>query len=148
MGNGLITSFYEAKDLKKLPVFSELNKASSWTSPEFNMDTDKVNGLLSKENKGFALQFEGFIQIDQPGKYTFSTQSDDGSRLFIDDKKVVDNDGNHGVEEAAGSTTLTEGKHKIRVEYYNSDGGFWLDAFYKGPGLTKQLIPADKLFIK
>jgi hypothetical protein len=147
-GNGLVASFYEAKDLKKLPVFSELNNAVTWTSPEFNIDTDKVNGLLKNDNKGFALQFDGFIQIDKAGKYTFSTQSDDGSRLFIDDKKVVDNDGNHGVEEAAGSTTLTEGKHKIRVEYYNNDGGFWLDAFYKGPGLTKQLIPADKLFTK
>jgi hypothetical protein len=148
MGHGLTTRYYEEKDLTKLPVFSELSKKGSWISPEFNMDTDKINGLLGKENKGFALEFEGFIQIDRPGKYTFSTQSDDGSRLFINDKKVVDNDGNHGVLEATGTIVLTEGKHKIRVEYYNNDGGFWLDTFYKGPELTKQLIPADKLFLK
>jgi hypothetical protein len=42
---------------------------------------------------------------------------------------------------------LKQGKYPVRVEFYNGFGGFWLDAFYKGPGIPKQLIPADKLFI-
>jgi hypothetical protein len=66
----------------------------------------------------------------------------------VDGKQVVDNDGNHGVQEKTGSVDLKAGKHAIKVEYYNNGGGFWLDAFYKGPGVTKQLIPADKLFVK
>uniref|UniRef100_UPI003F707659 PA14 domain-containing protein n=1 Tax=Dyadobacter sp. TaxID=1914288 RepID=UPI003F707659 len=98
--------------------------------------------------ESFAIRFEGFIQIDNAGKYTFSTQSDDGSKLFIGGKEVVNNDGNHGVQEETGSMELKAGKHPIRVEFYNNGGGFWLDAFYKGPGLAKQLIPADKLFVK
>ncbi len=44
---------------------------------------------------GYALRFTGEIQIDQAGKYTFFTSSDDGSRLYIDNQLVVDNDGVH-----------------------------------------------------
>ena len=148
MGNGLSTIFYQGKDLVKIPDFNKLKKEASWMSSEFTIDRDQINKLLENKDAGFALQFTGFIQIDTPGKYTFATQSDDGSKLFIDGKEVVDNDGNHGVMEENGSVDLTAGKHLIRVDYYNNGGGFWLDAFYKGPGLTKQLIPADKLFIK
>lgn len=146
--NGLTTTFYQGRELAKLPQFATLKKRTSWVSPEFNINRDQINGLLQKGNESFALQFTGFIQIDTPGKYTFSTQSDDGSKLFINGKEIVDNDGNHGVMEETGSVELTAGRHAIRVEYYNNGGGFWLDAFYKGPGLTKQLIPADKLFVK
>jgi hypothetical protein len=146
--NGLNTSFYQGAGWDKLPVFENLKPSANWKSNEFFMDTDQINKWIKKDNSCFALKYEGFIQIDNPGKYTFWTQSDDGSKLFIDGKKVVDNDGNHGVEEASGSVVLTEGKHAIRVEVYNNDGAYWLDAFYRGPGVAKQLIPADKLFIE
>ncbi|TLU98855.1 alkaline phosphatase family protein [Dyadobacter luticola] len=146
-GNGLTATFYQGNDLTKLPDFSKMKKGASWISPEFGLVRDDINKLLSG-NESFAVRFEGFIQIDQPGKYLFTTQSDDGSKLFVDGKEVVDNDGNHGVQEETGTVELTAGKHPIRVEYYNNGGGFWLDAFYKGPGVAKQLIPADKLFVK
>ena len=100
MGNGLNTTFYQGKDLTKVPVFTTLKKGSSWISPEFNINRDQINGMLEKGNSSFALQFSGFIQIDTAGKYTFATQSDDGSKLYIDGKEVVNNDGNHGVQEA------------------------------------------------
>jgi hypothetical protein len=147
-GNGVITTFYQGNDLRKLPDFTQLKKGKTWTNAEFGMEREQINKLLEKGNDSFVLQFEGFIQIDTDGKYQFSTQSDDGSKLFVDGKQVVDNDGNHGVQEKTGSVDLKAGKHAIKVEYYNNGGGFWLDAFYKGPGVTKQLIPADKLFVK
>ncbi len=47
-----------------------------------------------------------------------------------------------------GSISLELVSHKITIDYHNQAGGAWLDAFYKGPGIPKQIIPADKLFIK
>jgi len=147
-GNGLATTFYQGDELNKLPEFNMLKKGSSWISPEFSINRDQINSLLARDNASFALQFSGFIQIDTAGRYTFTTQSDDGSKLYVDGKEIVNNDGNHGVMEETGTVELSVGRHPIRVSYYNNGGGFWLDAFYKGPGLTKQLIPADKLFIR
>ncbi|RYF99136.1 MAG: hypothetical protein EOO02_17525, partial [Chitinophagaceae bacterium] len=60
----------------------------------------------------------------------------------------VDNDGDHGVIERSGSVNLSKGKHAIVIEYFNGGGGYWIDAFYQGPGIPKQLIPASTLFIK
>jgi len=147
-GNGLKTTFYKnvGKNLTKLPSFESLKADSSWINPEINVDIEQITNMLDGENAPFALTFEGMIEIDNPGRYTFSIQSDDGGNLFINEKKVVDNDGNHGVIENAGSIELSAGMHPIRVEFFNNGGGFWIDAFYKGPDVTKQIIPPNKLF--
>ncbi|CAG5005366.1 Phosphopentomutase [Dyadobacter sp. CECT 9275] len=147
-GHGLTTTFYEGNELKEIPDYGKLKKGQSWVSQEVGTNTEQISSLFKNGNSSFALKFEGFIQIDKEGEYLFSTSSDDGSMLYIDGQKVVDNNGNHGVMEETGTIKLTAGKHAIRVEFYNNGGGFWLDAFYKGPGIAKQLIPADKLFLK
>ena len=43
----------------------------------------------------FAIDYNGRFWIDQPGRYTFALRSDDGSRLFLDDVPVIDNDCQH-----------------------------------------------------
>jgi hypothetical protein len=147
-GNGLNVSFYPAKALDKLPDYSKLKKGTAWVSPEFTIDRDKIGSLVKEDNPCYALQFSGFIQIDEPGDYIFTTNSDDGSKLYIDNQLVVDNDGDHGVEQKKGAVKLTAGKHAIRIDHFNVQGNYWLDAFYQGPGVPNQLIPADKLFLK
>ncbi len=49
--------------------------------------------------------------------------TDDGSKLFIDDIEVVNNDGNHGTIEQSGKAALKKGYHKISVTYFDSGGG-------------------------
>ncbi|HEX5026002.1 MAG TPA: alkaline phosphatase family protein [Agriterribacter sp.] len=147
-GNGLAVSYYRGKEWKRLPVLTKMAPAKKWASHEFHIEENQVNPLLEKDNPCFGLSFDGYIQVDTPGEYRFFTQSDDGSKLFIDDHKVVDNDGDHGVKESAGETTLEAGRHKIQVAFFNAAGGYWLEVFYKGPGIAKQVVPADKLYMK
>ncbi|GAB4560973.1 MAG: hypothetical protein Tsb0020_08130 [Haliangiales bacterium] len=66
----------------------------------------------------FAIRFIGMISVPATGQYDFRVNSDDGSRLYIDGKLVVDNDGQHAPRAREGSITLTEGTHDIVVEYY------------------------------
>lgn len=148
MGNGLTVDLYRGKDWKSLPVFSNLKAEKSFVAPEFSVSQEPVTALVKSGQETFGVVYSGFLQIDQPGEYNFYTQSDDGSILYIDNKKVVDNDGGHGVIEAGGSVTLDQGRHAIRVEYFNASGGYWLDVFYKGPGTPRQLIPANKLYLR
>ena len=130
-----------------IPPFAELTPDKTWISPEFNLSKAQLQPLLKKDSSTFAVAMEGYIDIDVAGEYTFYTQSDDGSQLFVKDQKVVDNNDSHGVIERSGKIYLAQGRHPIRVNYFNEMGGFWLDAFYEGPGLVKQLIPAGKLFL-
>jgi len=146
-GNGLHVQFYTGKDWKYVPVFKDLTPFKVWNAYEFALNREQVLSILGKGNATFGIVFNGYLQIDKEGVYTFYNSSDDGSKLFVDSTEVVNNDGDHGVVERSGSIKLSAGRHPIRIEYYNGEGGFWLDAFYKGPGVYKQLIPADKLFL-
>lgn len=146
--NGLRVQLYKGKDWKYLPLFKDLTPFKEWNTYEFAFNREQILPLLDAENSTFGAIFNGYLQIDNPGEYTFYNSSDDGSKLFVDNQEVVNNDGDHGVIERSGSIKLNTGKHAIRIEFYNGNGGFWLDAFYKGPGIYKQLIPADKLFLE
>lgn len=147
--NGINVSFYRGKNWSALPIFKNEKVVSQWTADEIQADTEQIQKLLIPGDRPtFGLVYETYLQVDKDGKYNFYLQSDDGSKLYVDGQKVVDNDGGHGVIEKEGSIDLTSGRHALTVEFFNNGGGFWIDAFYKGPGIPKQVIPADKLFKK
>ncbi|NLI37419.1 MAG: sulfatase-like hydrolase/transferase [Bacteroidales bacterium] len=144
--NGVNVAFYQGGNWNSLPSFKDEKSESRWTADEIHVDNKQIAGLLRPGNSIFGLVYSTFIQIDEPGTYHFFLQSDDGSKLYIDGSKVVDDDGAHGLIEREGSVELTKGRHALTVEFFNAGGGFWIDAFYQGPGIPKQIIPADKLF--
>lgn len=144
--NGVNVSYFTGRNWKKLPSFDKLAPSKKWKSYEITTDESIVRPLLEKDNATFGLVYEGYLQIMHAGNYRFFTQSDDGSKLYINNQLVVDNDGDHGTRERSGSIALNEGMHKIKVEFFNGIGGFGLETFYKGPGIPKQLIPANRLF--
>ena len=47
----------------------------------------------------FSVRWRGVVHCPTAGAYQFSTNSDDGSQLFIDGQLVVDNSGSHGMRE-------------------------------------------------
>lgn len=105
-----------------------------------------LGGELRQEQ--VALLLESHIEIEEAGTYDFYTNSDDGSRLYVDGKLVVDNDGDHGVMERRGEIELSPGRHLIRVVYFNGGGGHHLDVKFQGPKYPKQIVPANLLFRK
>jgi mono/diheme cytochrome c family protein len=107
------------------------------------IDGFKLTPKKQIQNIGF--RFTGFIKIPQDGLYTFYSYSDDGSRLSIDGKLVVDNDAIHGPEEKKGSAELKSGDHIIQVAYFNAGAGAELKVSMEGPGLPKQEIPGPLL---
>jgi hypothetical protein len=80
------------------------------------------------------------------GVYGFFTDSDDGSRLFVDDELVVDNDGLHGSKEVKGIAPLAAGYHALRVQFFQKSGGRDLKVLIQQPNGGKQPIPASMLF--
>jgi hypothetical protein len=145
-GNGLRAAFYPGEGWTKIPDFAKMKAANEWLSLEINFQQAQVLPWLPNGQDGFGIVLSGYLQVDEPGEYTFSLRSDDGSKLFINNRQVVDNDGSHGLQERSGTVKLEKGRVALRAEYFNASGGYWLDAYYRGPGLAKQLIPANKLF--
>ena len=126
----------------------------NWDSiPNFSSFKSKKEGTLSNyslspkvENEYFGFEFTGYIKISKDEVYAFYTDSDDGSKLFIGDNLVVDNDGLHGVVEKRGLIPLAAGYHPIRVSYFNKTGGLDLKVYIEYKGMKKQLITDDMLF--
>ncbi len=99
-----------------------------------------------KRTDKFAFEFTGYIKIERDGVYHFYAESDDGSVVFLDDIKVVDNDGDHGTVEKEEKAALKKGYHKLTVRYFDSGGGNALKISLRPEGGVKSEIPATSLF--
>lgn len=86
----------------------------------------------------FGIRFRAQLLIKQAGKFTFQLGSDDGSRLIIDGKTVVDNDGIHPYETQSGAVELTADWHDVQLDFIQGGGEWVLTAEIEGPGVTRQ----------
>jgi len=100
-----------------------------------------------KKKDRFANRFSAMIETPKRGKYTFYVTSDDGSRIYINGKLVVNNDGLHGMSEKKGTVSLSPGLHSIVLTYFDNGGGDGLKVHWSGPGFKKKKISADSLSI-
>ena len=135
--SGLEYEYYEGP-WERLPDFTTIKPVKTGVVADFDLSP-------RSQDEHFAFRYRGFIRLPQDGVYSFHTASDDGSRLYIGDTLVVDNDELHGMVEKSGQIALAAGLHSITVTYFNCTGGRELKVSYSGPGGDKQSIPAALL---
>jgi len=134
--------FYPSADNVAIETLTKMTPKASGVVPEIVMNVPQ-----KKQGDKFALRFTGMITATKSGKYTFFTASDDGSRLYIGEELVVNNDGLHGMSEKSGSIDLPAGSHPIIVTYFDNGGGDGLNVNWQGPGFGKRKIAPDSLTI-
>ncbi|MCR6643025.1 MAG: Ig-like domain-containing protein [Sporocytophaga sp.] len=137
--SGLDYSYYEGS-WSSIPDFSILTAVKTGTISNFDLTP-------RNRNDNFAFRFKGFVNVPADGLYTFYTDSDDGSNLYIGNELVVDNDGLHGAgTHASGVVALKAGKHAVTVNFFEQGGDESINVYYESSGITKQLIPSASLF--
>jgi cytochrome c553 len=138
--NGVNYAYYEG-DWALLPDYTAIRPVATGTTSAFDLS-------VRERDDQFSIRYTTFVRIpsSSTGSYTFYTSSDDGSALLVDGQKVVDNDGLHGTQEASGSISLSEGWHRIVVEYFEQGNGEALSVSWKGPDFAKEPIPANRLY--
>jgi hypothetical protein len=124
-----------------LPDFEKLEPSKSGITYQISLKGLEIPA------QNFALVFSAYIQIDQGGEFFFYTNSNDGSQLFINNIRVVDNDGEHGAKEMSGRIHLAAGRHPIKVTYFQSGGSKVVTVYYKGPGIERKMIPGSVLYL-
>ncbi len=115
------TIYYIPIDTYELPNFKKLKPAGTVYATTLNVPTQAFTaGFPGVTNRieWFAIDYEGDFFIDKPGSYMFDLTSDDGSVLYIDGKRIIDNDGVHQTLSVRGAAKLTHGVHHMRLSYF------------------------------
>jgi hypothetical protein len=137
--NGLSYRYFEGV-WDRLPDFSTLQPVRQG----FVYDFDFV-AIPAREDR-FAIRYQTLVEIPSNGQYTFYLASNDGSKLYINDQLLVDNDGAHSRREKSAAVDLVAGRAAMTIEYFEIGGMQELQVLYEGPGLAKQVLPPDRMF--
>ena len=106
---------------KRLPDFRKRKSVGTIYTTSLNVppqEFDRGFPGVTERFEWFAIDFAGRFWIQNPGDYSFSLTSDDGSKLYLDNRLVIDNDGTHPAETKSATVNLDGGIHDIRVSYF------------------------------
>ena len=151
MKPGLIGSYYEIEPLPE--DATEFPEVAADVEPdlvrveeriEVESTAEQFNGTGLYDH--FLVRFVGKVRAPKAGTYQFHVESDDGSRLKINGKTVVDNGGLHGMNEVTGEVELAEGVHDLVLEYFENSGDAGLKLSWTAPGEDRMIVPAKALF--
>ena len=135
---GLKASYYHG-DWNQLPFFDTLHS-------HMYADVDSISTGILAGQEHFGIVFNGYVKIPADDVYTFHLTSDDGSRLFIDDKLLIDHDGLHGMTTKKKVAALLSGFHKLRVEFFQRTGGVGLKLEVESENVKKQQVKGGWVF--
>ena len=113
--------YYLEPGTRRLPNFAALKPVGVIYTPYLCVPPrsfDEGFPGITERFEWFAIDYTAHFWISEPGTYRFALASDDGSILYIDDKRVIQNDKQHPVIEKSGKVKLKTGVHTIRVSYY------------------------------
>ena len=101
-------------------------------------------GLPDHPGDHFLVELTGSVRIDQDGPHRFFLTSDDGSRLFLGGKLVIQNDGLHPPKTKDATVDLEAGKQELRITFFEATGGEELSLSWEEPGGRRQPIPPER----
>ncbi|NQT91135.1 MAG: hypothetical protein HQ559_00125, partial [Lentisphaerae bacterium] len=106
-------------------------------------DRQLISALGIYDN--ISIRWDGHINVKQPGKYVFYVTADDGSRVWVDGKEVVDGWLHKAGTEVQGTVDLSAGPHTVAVSYYQRVSSSGITLSWSGPGVAKTLLSRDVL---
>ena len=114
---------------------------------------ERVDGTINLPNEAafgvgpapFAATWSGYIKTETAGNHVFFVASAGASRLYINSRLVVNNDGDHGHQERNGGIHLQPGLHTIHLLYANQKQAPSLALHWQAPGKPRASVPAAVL---
>jgi mono/diheme cytochrome c family protein len=130
---GLKYSYYEEQNFPgNGPDWEALTPVEKGT-------TKTVTHELGTRRERYGLVLEGMIKVETAGAYQFWTNSDDGSELFVNGERLVDNLGTHPPQlRESEAVTLAAGWHSLRITFFEAGGGEQLKAGWSGPSIQRR----------
>jgi hypothetical protein len=139
--NGLAVTYWDNFD------FTGPNVHRVDSSVNFNWRHGSPDSKIVADT--FSARWTGFVQASKTEAFTFHTSTDDGVRLFVDGKRVINKWDPQNKTEHRGVVNLTAGKkHAITLEYFERRGAAVAELWWSSPSTPKQIVPNSALFIE
>lgn len=138
MVEGLAGKYYNdinLKQLKDMRVDKNVNFNWQGGSPFPSIEPDY-----------FSVEWNGYIRADSSGVYWFYTKSDNGVRLWIEDDLIIDNWNPNLSYELCEPVFLEKGLHKIKLQYFESDGFAAVSLAWASEHFWKIIVTGNRLF--
>jgi hypothetical protein len=146
VGRGLRGAYYRSEmDITSMPEFSTLAPSFERLDPILHFG-EAFSFELPFSPERFAVEWRGRIDAPRAGLYRFKLLSDDGSRLLIEGRQVIDNDGVHGFTALDGEIELSAGRHPLTLQYFQNRGHAAFDIWWSPPESALERIPESVLF--
>jgi uncharacterized protein YjdB len=139
-GDGLKGEYYNTNDFTGEIALSRIDPFIDFSYGDGSYAPDQPTDHYS-------VRWTGQVVPLYSETYTFETSCDDGSRLWVNGKQLVNNWIVQGENPKTGTITLTEGvKYNIKMEYYENDGGAAARLRWSSPSQTYEIIPQEQLY--
>ena len=134
-------------NMKAMVYFKEVSDLPNLDTlkPDREQVSRGLDISVAGRDSNFIVSFRGYLPIAKPGNHLFRLSSDDGSVLYIDGKKIIDNDGVHANDSKQNAIRLDAGIHEIRVDYFEAGGEEVLTLDWEIPG--QKMAAIDKAIV-
>jgi signal transduction histidine kinase/DNA-binding response OmpR family regulator/ligand-binding sensor domain-containing protein/protocatechuate 3,4-dioxygenase beta subunit len=134
MTNGFLGEYYQWETgLSKLPD-STGEREPTLTRMDRVVDFPSQDGDFAgttlREN--FFVRWTGSFRLNRAELLLFELRSDDGSKLLIDGRAVIDNDGYQSMDSKSGAADLSAGEHRIEIQYFQASGNAGCRLLWRG----------------
>jgi beta-glucosidase len=114
---GLTGEYFNNVSFEGNPLLTRTDKKI-----EFSWD-HASNDMPGSNEEFFSVRWSGYLVPQKTGNYMLSIQSDDGSKLYINNKLIVDNWSIQGMRSKFTIIPLEAGKeYPIKIDYFENTG--------------------------
>jgi uncharacterized repeat protein (TIGR03806 family) len=143
-GNGLLGQYWSTHSptapFTGAPTVTRLDKQVN-----FNWGNGSPDPLISVDH--FTARWTGSVEPQFNETYTFYTYTDDGARLYINGRLIVNQWVDQSPTEASGRIVLkAQQRYNIEMDYYENGGGAVATLSWSSLSTPKALIPSSQLY--
>ncbi|NET91321.1 MAG: DUF4114 domain-containing protein [Kamptonema sp. SIO1D9] len=137
-GTGLTAEYFDNLDFS--------NHKFTRTDPIVDFSWGNSPPDTSMGNDTFSIRWTGQIEPLYSQTYTFTTNSDDGVRLWLNDNLIIDN-WTDNANSGSGTIDLSAGeKYDLKLEYYDRWGEAKIDLKWSSDSQAVEVIPTTQLY--
>ena len=140
-GTGLSGEYFNDSELKTSAlkrVDPTINFRWEYGSPDPRLGADK-----------YSARWTGKLEPRYSGTYTFTTKTDDGVRLWVNGKKMIDDWNSRPLKTNTGTVDLIAGqKADIVMEYFDDSGYATSRLYWTTPYGVTGFVPQSQMYTR